>query len=88
VGSDHNDATGEFDLLSNGSISGGVTTGGEGDFTWDQAMSGAYSWASTTYGTLTTGTGDKDLSCAVISSTKVICITNGSSSGEMMILQQ
>jgi hypothetical protein len=88
LGGTINDATGELNLLSNGNITIGAATGGVGDFTWDQAMSGAYSWASTTYGTFTTGTGDKDLSCAVISSTKVICITNGSSSAEMMVLQQ
>jgi hypothetical protein len=88
MGATNNDAVGELNLLSNGSATFGVTTAGVGDFSWDQTVSGAYSWASTTYGTFTTGTGNKDFSCAVISSTKIVCITNGSGSAEMMILQQ
>jgi hypothetical protein len=60
-----------------------------GDLTWDEPITvETYSWASTTYGTFTTGTGNKDWSCAVISATKDICITNGSGSADMVILQQ
>jgi hypothetical protein len=88
VSADHNDAIGELNLLSNGNITGSATTGGEGDFTWEQAIGMSYSWASPTYGTFTTGTGTKDLSCAVISATKDVCIVNGSGSAEMMILQE
>jgi hypothetical protein len=84
-----NDAMGELDLLSSGNITGSATTAGVGDFTWDEPITvETYSWASTTYGTFTTGTGNKDWSCAVISATMDICITNGSGSAEMMILQQ
>jgi hypothetical protein len=83
-----NDAIGEFNMLSSGNITGSATTAAMGGFTWDQAMSLSYSWASLTYGTFTTGSGTKDFSCAVISSTKDVCIVNGSGSGEMMILQQ
>jgi hypothetical protein len=84
-----NDANGELNLLSSGNITGSATTAGVGDLTWDEPITvETYSWASTTYGTFTTGTGNKDWSCAVISATKDICITNGSGSADMVILQQ
>jgi hypothetical protein len=88
----NDDVAGEFTLSSSstGGITGGITSAGEGEFSWDQSMTMSYIWDASTVntGTFTIGNGDKGLSCAVISATKAVCIVNGSSSAETMILQK
>jgi hypothetical protein len=81
---------GEFDLDSAGNITGGITSAGEGYFTWDQSSPMSYTWDKTAPGTGTflLGNGSKGASCAVISSTNAACIINGDSSPSVLILQQ
>jgi hypothetical protein len=81
---------GEFDLDNAGNITGGVTTAGQGYFSWDQSVSMGYSWDTTATGTgsLLFGSGNKGLSCVVISATRAACTLNGDSSPAVMILQQ
>ena len=81
---------GELTLLSNGNITGGTTEAGPGDFSYDQSLSMSYNWDSTSPGTGTflIGSGDKGVSCAVISATKAVCINNADSSPSVMVLQQ
>jgi hypothetical protein len=92
-----NGGVGEFILSSCSSsstscgLTGGVTTGGEGDFSYDQSIgSGTYNWDTTVTGTgsFLSGTGSKGLSCMVISATKDVCIFNGDDSPSVAILQQ
>jgi hypothetical protein len=82
---------GELSVSSSGAITGGLTEAGQGDFSYDQSQSmGTLIWDSTAPGTGTflIGSGSKGISCAVISSTKVVCTFNGDSSPGVMILQQ
>jgi hypothetical protein len=81
---------GEFHLDNAGNITGGITSAGEGYFTWDQSSPMSYTWDTTAPGTGTflIGSGEKGASCAVISSTKAACVLNGDSSPSVMILQQ
>ena len=85
-----NGNVGELDLSSSGNVTAGVTTAGEGDFTYDQSITGTYSWDTTATGTgsFLTGGGASGLSCMVISSTKAACIFNTDSEPSVLILQQ
>ncbi len=92
-----NGNAGEFinSSCSSGSSScgatGGITTAGQGDFSYDQSIgSGTYNWDTTVTGTgsFLYGTGSKGLSCMVISATRDACIFNGDDSPSVGILQQ
>jgi hypothetical protein len=85
-----NGNVGETDLLSNGNLATGLTTAGEGDFSYDQSITGTYSWDTTATGTgsFLTGGGASGISCVVISSTKAACIFNTDTEPSVMILQQ
>ncbi|MGA9063249.1 MAG: hypothetical protein WB341_16505 [Terracidiphilus sp.] len=85
-----NDIAGQYDLLSNGNYTGGLTTAGEGDFSYDQSISGTYNWDTTVTGTgaFLVGSGSSGMSCIVISSTRAACIVNADTSPSVMILQQ
>ncbi len=84
------DIAGQYDLLSNGNYTGGLTTAGEGDFSYDQSISGAYNWDTSVTGTgsFLVGSGSSGLSCVVTSSTRAACIVNADTSPSVMILQQ
>jgi len=81
---------GEVDLASGGDISGAVSTGGESSFTWDGPQTGlTYSWLSNTHGSVSVAdNGNSNESCAVISSTKFVCIQNTKSTPIVQIFQQ
>jgi len=85
-----NGNVGEFDLTSSGSVTGGVSTAGEGDFSWDQSLSMTYSWDTSVTGTgsFLIGSGSKGMSCIVISSTRDACIFNADDSPSVAILEQ
>jgi hypothetical protein len=85
-----NGNAGEFDLSNSGNVTGGITTAGVGDFSYDESISMTYSWDPTVTGTgsFLVGSGSKGLSCIVISSTKDACIFNGDDSPSVAILQQ
>ena len=83
-----NGVAGELALDGNGNITGGVSSAGQGDFSWDQSLSMNYSWDSTTYGAFLIGSGNKGLSCVVISAAKSVCLENAASNASMMTLQQ
>jgi hypothetical protein len=88
-----NGNVGEFDLSSAGGITGGITTAGEGYFTWDQAQTMTYSWDTSVAGAGTflvadpSNPGKGGASCAVISATKAACIIQ-SDKASVLILQQ
>jgi hypothetical protein len=81
---------GEFALTAAGSVTGIVTTAGQGDFTWDQSLGMTYAWDSSTYGSyLLSGGGSKaGFSCIVINATKSACIIDTDSSATPLILQK
>jgi hypothetical protein len=82
---------GELNVSSGGAITGGLTEAGQGDFSYDQSQNmGTLSWDSTAPGTGTflIGSGDKGVSCAVISATKTVCTLNADSDPSVLILQQ
>lgn len=84
------DSVGELAVASTGSVTANITSAGQGEFSWDQALSGmSYSWLSSTYGSYSlSGTGGGGTTCIVVSATKSVCIDNTSSSASMTILQQ
>jgi hypothetical protein len=86
-GNNSNDAVGEANLSANGAMTGGFTTAGEGYFDWDDTGSMTYNFDSAAFGTFLIGSGNKGMSCAVISPTNSVCMENGSSSPDMMMLQ-
>jgi len=86
-----NGNVGEFYLSNSGGFTASVTTAGEGDFTWDQSMTGGtYSWDTTATGTgsFLTGGNLSGISCVVINPTKAACIFNTDDSPSVEILQQ
>jgi len=84
------DVAGELNVLSNGTITGGLSEADDGYFVWDQAPSWTYSLYTTgTGGILVTGTGDTGGdSCVVISAAKIACTPNADSNPNAGILQQ
>ena len=85
-----NGIAGQYGLLSNGNYTGGLTTAGEGDYSYDHSISGTYNWDTTVTGTgsFLMGSGSSGMSCIVISSTRASCIVNADTSPSVMILQQ
>jgi hypothetical protein len=93
---------GEFTLTGSGVINGDITTAGNGDFSWDQSMSGltydwspvsskAGSWGSAAYGTFSvvdSSSSKGNLSCAVINPTKSVCTQQTEPSPSVIIFQQ
>ncbi len=85
-----NGNVGEIALSNSGNITGGITTAGAGDFSYDQSTSTTYSWDTTAAGSgsFLIGSGSKGISCIVISSIKDACIVNADSGPSVVILQQ
>jgi hypothetical protein len=85
-----NGNVGEFNLSNSGGVTGGISTAGVGDFSYDQSLSMTYIWDTTASGTgsFLVGSGSKGMSCIVISSTKDACIINADSGPGVLILQQ
>ncbi len=86
-----NDNIGEVIFASSGAITGSQTQAGEGKFEWEAPLPPdlTYSWLSATDGTFSVlSSGVAQLSCAVISSTKLVCIENSSNSANVTIMQQ
>jgi hypothetical protein len=85
---DHGTA-GEVTLNSNGSVSGAATSAGQNKFTWDSPFSTTYSWDSSAPGTGTfLVASPMDISCAVISSTKVVCTVQADSNPGVTVFQR
>jgi hypothetical protein len=85
-----NDAVGEFTLASNGNITGGISTSGEGDFSFDQSSPMTFVFDTTVTGTgsLLVGSGAKGASCVVITPSKIVCTLNGDDTPDLLILQK
>lgn len=81
---------GHFTLGGGGDITGGLTTAGQGSFTWDQSLSMNYAWDSSTYGSylLSTGNPKGGVSCIVINATRSACIIDTEYSGTPVIMQK
>ena len=81
---------GEFDLDSAGNVTGGLSTGGEGYFAFDQSQSLTYRWDASVAnaGGLLIGSGSLEDSCVVNTSTRMICIVNTSPQAATFILLQ
>jgi hypothetical protein len=81
---------GEFNLASNGTITGGLSSGGDNYAAFDQPQPLNYQWDSsaTGYGGLLIGSGSSEDSCVINSSTRVVCIVNTSPQAASFILLQ
>jgi hypothetical protein len=81
------DRAGQYDLTSGGAITGGLSAGWEGIFTYDQTVNYTYSFDSTV-----TGTGSllwsSPASCVVINSTRMVCTTQTNNPPFVFMLQQ
>jgi hypothetical protein len=88
------DGVAEFDVTSSGTITGGVSQGGQGVFTYDQALNFTYNFDSSAPNTGTflvpaTDSGLEDgASCAVISSTRAACTSQTDPNGAIYIVQK
>ena len=85
------DSIGEAIVASSGNITGSQTQAGEGEFDWEDSLPPdlTCSWLSATDGTFSVlSSGVAQLSCAVISSTNLVCIENSSNSANVTIMQQ
>jgi hypothetical protein len=91
-GSNQNDAVGEFDLATNGNVTGDSSSAGEQYFVYDQTGTfGTVTWdpsAPANSGAFLIGSGNKGFSCVVISATESVCLQNGASTADMMLMQQ
>ena len=92
TGQGDSDNIGEAIIASSGTVTGSQTKAGEGEFDWDEPLSGqslTYSWLSATDGTFSIlSSGEAQLTCAVISSTELVCSENNSESANVNIMQQ
>jgi hypothetical protein len=79
----------EWNFDNAGNITGDSSSGGPGVFTYDVPVaSTTYAWLSTTNGTFSANTSPTNRSCAVISSTRAVCIGNTTTTPAVIILQQ
>jgi hypothetical protein len=80
---------GEYSLNSSGAISAGVTATAQGTLSWDQPLTAAFSWDTTSSGGffITNGAQGK-ASCAVISATRFACIPQTDPAPSVQIVQQ
>jgi hypothetical protein len=90
-----NDSIAQVTLASNGAVSGNEIQGNQGVFTWEDTLSGSTTYSftiydfSSAYGTFTILNPEaSSQSCAVISSTKLVCMDNTSTGASMSILEK
>jgi hypothetical protein len=91
LSSGQNNHAGEITVASSGDVTANTTTAGEGEYSFDQEQTGmTVSWLSTTYGTFSVANGaTAEESCAVISTTKIVCTDSSDiSTPKIQILQQ
>lgn len=81
---------GEYVVGNNGDLTAGVSSGGPGIDTFDQAQTGmTLSWLSTAYGTFSIASGgNAKASCVLINTKRFVCINNTDSSPNVQIMQQ
>ncbi len=83
------DQNGELTVGSDGSLLGQLTAGGEGVFNFDQSLSATYAWDTTATGTGTfLAPSPAGWSCAVINSTRFVCVDQTATPPAMRIFQQ
>jgi len=83
------DQNGELTVGSDGSLQGQFTSGGEGTYNFDQSFSATYAWDTTATGTGTfLAASPASWSCAVISSTRFVCVDQTAQPPAMRIFQQ
>jgi len=91
LGVNMDSGVGQITSTSSGTVSGTSTDAGEGDFNYLQPFSGTFAFDGTAPGTgtyIVSANGQPQLSCAVISSSKAVCINQTSSSPSVLILQK
>jgi len=83
------DIDGELTVGSDGSLKGQLTDGGEGDYNFDKSMTATYAWDTTVTGTGTfLAASPASWSCAVINSTRFVCVDQTATPPAMRIFQQ
>ena len=83
------DQDGELTVGSDGTLQGQFTESGEGAYTFDQSSSATYAWDTTVTGTGTfLAASPASWSCAVINSTRFVCVDQTASPAAMRIFQQ
>jgi hypothetical protein len=91
LSNDSLNSTGEFDVASSGAIAGGLSTAGQGVFSWDQSIAMTYSWDTTAPGTGTFLVADSlqgGASCAVINATRFACTPQTDSSPGIEVFEE
>lgn len=86
-----NGFVGEFDLTGSGPITGALTTSGQNILSWDQAASMSYSSDATdpTAGTfLIAGSTQGAASCAIVNSTRSVCMPQTDPTPNIEVMQQ
>ena len=87
------DSIGERIISSSGTVAGTNDNGGLGLFSWEAPISSSYTyaWDLTAPGTGTfieSAPSSSSLSCAAITSTKVVCLNQNSNAADMWVGQQ
>lgn len=83
------DRIGELTVGADGSLKGRLTDGGQGDYNFDQSLTATYAWDTTATGTGTfLGTSPAAWSCAVVTSTRFVCVDQTANPAAMRIFQQ
>jgi len=87
-----NGSVGNFHLSSSGGITGGISTAGQGVYTFDQAVNMTYTWDLSAPGTgsflLSGSFGKGSASCVVISETRFVCTPQSDAIPYVMVGQQ
>jgi hypothetical protein len=86
-----NENVGEFDLVASGAITATLSTAGQGNAAWDDAVSMTYSADATASGTgtLLTAKGTaSQASCAVLSAAKLVCVSQTDSAPTIEVVEQ
>jgi hypothetical protein len=84
-------SVGVMDVTSGGTINAALSTASRGNLSWDQSTSSTYSWDVTApgMGTFLIADGTQaGASCAVISATKFVCVSQTDSAPSVEVFEQ
>jgi len=88
---DKSDESGFVQVGSTGAVTGGTSSAGQGNFSWDQPVPSNLNanWLSATYGTFSIPeSATESMVCGVITAKKFVCFDNTSTSGTMSVFEQ
>jgi hypothetical protein len=88
---DSNGNVGEFDLTGSGTITATLSSAGQDNSSWDESVSMTYRADATASGTgsfLTATDTTDQASCAVLTATKLVCVSQTDSAPTVELVEQ